>query len=136
MGLTTQYIPHWEKPETLAGITFKSIVETAKEYVPLLRKQADLVIVSYHGGFEKDLLTGEDTEALTGENEGYELLQQVEGIDALFTGHQHRKIAETVHGVPLFNQAIVASSSVKFVLPSRKRGASGCYRSPGCFTLS
>ncbi len=101
LGLTTQYIPHWEKPETLAGITFKSIVETAKEYVPLLRKQADLVIVSYHGGFEKDLLTGEDTEALTGENEGYELLQQVEGIDALFTGHQHRKIAETVHGVPV-----------------------------------
>ena len=60
-----------------------------------------MVIVSYHGGFEKDLLTGEDTEALTGENEGYELLQQVEGIDALFTGHQHRKIAETVHGVPV-----------------------------------
>lgn len=101
LGLTTQYIPHWEKPETLAGITFKSIVETAKEYVPLLRKQADLVIVSYHGGFEKDLLTGENTEALTGENEGYELLQQVEGIDALFTGHQHRKIAETVRGVPV-----------------------------------
>ena len=51
--------------------------------MPELRKQADLVIVSYHGGFEKDLVTGEATELLTGENEGYELLQEVPGIDAL-----------------------------------------------------
>lgn len=101
LGLTTEYIPHWEKPETLAGLTFANIVETAKKYVPLLKQQADLVIVSYHGGFEKDLTTGEATEALTGENEGYKLLQEVEGIDALFTGHQHRTIAVKINGIPV-----------------------------------
>ena len=101
LGLTTEYIPHWEKPETLAGLTFANIVETAKKYVPLLKQQADLVIVSYHGGFEKDLTTGEATEALTGENEGYKLLQEVEGIDAFFTGHQHRTIAAKINGIPV-----------------------------------
>lgn len=101
LGLVTQYIPQWEKPDTLKGITFESIVETAKKYIPMLRQQADLVVVSYHGGFERDLATGEPTEALTGENEGYQLLQEVPSIDALFTGHQHRVIAETVNGVPV-----------------------------------
>ncbi|MBO0455586.1 bifunctional metallophosphatase/5'-nucleotidase [Enterococcus hulanensis] len=101
LGLTTEYIPHWEKPETLAGLTFTNIVETSKKYIPLLKQQADLVIVSYHGGFEKDLTTGEATEALTGENEGYKLLQEVEGIDALFTGHQHRTIAAKINGIPV-----------------------------------
>lgn len=101
LGLTTQYVPHWEKPETLEGLTFESIIETAKKYVPLLKKKADLVVVSYHGGFERMLTTGEATEALTGENEGYKLLQEVDGIDALFTGHQHRLIADKINDVPI-----------------------------------
>lgn len=101
LGMVTQYIPHWEQPETIKGLTFKSIVETAKEYVPKLRELADIVVVSYHGGFERDLTTGEPTEALTGENEGYALLHEVEGIDALVTGHQHREIAAKVNGVPV-----------------------------------
>lgn len=101
LGMVTQYIPHWEQPETIRGLHFKSIVETAKVYVPKLREEADLVIVAYHGGFERDLVTGEPTEAITGENEGYALLHEVEGIDALITGHQHREIATTVNGVPV-----------------------------------
>lgn len=101
LGLTTPYIPHWEKPETIKDMTFVSIVETAKKYVPLLRQQADIVIVSYHGGFERDLVTGEPTEALTGENEGYALLKEVKGIDAFVTGHQHRQIATHLFGIPV-----------------------------------
>ena len=99
LGMVTQYIPHWEQPETIRGLRFKSIVETAKAYVPKLREEADVVIVAYHGGFERDLVTGEPTEALTGENEGYALLHEVDGIDALITGHQHREIATKVNGV-------------------------------------
>ena len=61
LGLTTQYIPNWEHPNHIQGLTFKSIVDTAKEYVPKLRELADVVVVSYHGGFEKELTTGEPT---------------------------------------------------------------------------
>ena len=38
---------------------------------------------------------------MTGENEGYKLLQEVEDIDALFTGHQHRTIAAKINGIPV-----------------------------------
>ena len=47
-------------------------------------------------GFERDLQTGEPTEVLTGENQGYAMCHEIEGIDILLTGHQHRKIAQTV----------------------------------------
>lgn len=101
LGLVTQYVPHWEQPQTIADMTFESIVKTAQYYVPILKEKADIVIVSYHGGFERDLATGEATEALTGENEGYQLLHEVSGIDALLTGHQHREIATKLNGVPV-----------------------------------
>ena len=99
LGLTTQYIPHWEHPENYTGLQFLSAYETAKKYVPELRKEADIVVVSYHGGFEKDLDSGEETEIQTGENEGYKILTEVKGIDILLTGHQHRVIAQTKNGV-------------------------------------
>lgn len=100
LGLVTQYIPHWEHPDNYKGVIFQSAVDCAKEYVARLRKEVDVVIVSYHGGFEADLETGEQTE-LTGENEGYRLLEEVPGIDVLLTGHQHRRIATIHNGVPI-----------------------------------
>lgn len=100
LGLTTQYIPHWESPEHLQGLKFISALEAAQKYVPELKQQADVMVVAYHGGFERDIETGAPTEALTGENEGYELLTKVPGIDALVTGHQHREIATVHDGIP------------------------------------
>ena len=97
IGLTTQYIPHWEKPDTIAELSFQSAVESAKELIPEVRRNADIVVVCYHGGFERDLHTGEETELLTGENEGYALLTELEGVDVLITGHQHREIAEVIN---------------------------------------
>ncbi|WP_275901095.1 bifunctional metallophosphatase/5'-nucleotidase [Paenibacillus periandrae] len=95
LGLTTPYIPNWEKAEHIAGLRFDDAVEAAQKWVAYLRNEqkADVVVVSYHGGFERDLDTGEPTEPLTGENQGYRLCQEVKGIDVLLTGHQHRSIA-------------------------------------------
>ncbi|MFC6289994.1 bifunctional metallophosphatase/5'-nucleotidase [Levilactobacillus angrenensis] len=100
LGLTTAYVPVWERADHLTGLHFQAALATAKHWVPRLHDLADVVIVAYHGGFEADLTTGEPTERLTGENEGYQLLTQVPGIDALVTGHQHRQIAGVYHGVP------------------------------------
>ncbi|XIF20571.1 MAG: bifunctional metallophosphatase/5-nucleotidase [Acetilactobacillus jinshanensis] len=99
MGLTTQGTTKWEKSKNLRGLKFISAVTTAKKYVPIMRKQADVVIVAYHGGFERNK-QGVPTEILKGENESYQMLKEVKGIDALLTGHQHRIIADHLFGVP------------------------------------
>ncbi|MFT8871891.1 MAG: bifunctional UDP-sugar hydrolase/5'-nucleotidase [Sporolactobacillus sp.] len=104
LGLTTKYVPIWEKPQHLTGLQFTDPVEAAGRWVPFLReeKHADLVVVSYHGGFERRLDTGTPEGALTGENQGYELCVKVPEIDVLLTGHQHRLIeGVTVNGVPV-----------------------------------
>lgn len=116
LGLTTQYIPHWENPEHIKGMVFASCLETAKKYVPIIRQEAGVLVVSYHGGFERDLATGEPTELLTGENEGYQILEEVEGIDAFVTGHQHREIATKINGVPVIQPGYRAANIGKIQL--------------------
>jgi len=100
LGLTTSYIPHWEQQSNITGILFNDPVAVAKKWVPKLRELADVVIVSYHGGLERDPLSGELTETDRGENQGYALMRDVPGIDALITGHQHRRLSGKVNGVP------------------------------------
>ncbi|WP_318764843.1 bifunctional metallophosphatase/5'-nucleotidase [Lactiplantibacillus carotarum] len=101
LGLTTQFVGHWEQPKNIAGLHFEDVVDAAKRWVPKLRALADVVVVAYHGGLERDPKTDAPTERLNGENRGSALLAEVPGIDALITGHQHRKLAVTVHGVPV-----------------------------------
>ncbi|MCJ7841749.1 bifunctional metallophosphatase/5'-nucleotidase [Lederbergia sp. NSJ-179] len=102
LGLTTPYIPNWEQPEHIEGMHFEDAVEAAQKWVRILKEKekVDVVIVAYHGGFERDLDTGEPTETLTGENQGYQICQEVEGVDVLLTGHQHRQIfGKEINGV-------------------------------------
>jgi 2',3'-cyclic-nucleotide 2'-phosphodiesterase/3'-nucleotidase len=96
IGSCTDYIPHWEQPANIAGMTFLDPITIITQEVNRLRAQADVVIVLYHGGLERDPLTGQPTEPLTGENMGY-ALAQIPGIDLLITGHQHRSIITTIH---------------------------------------
>ena len=95
IGVVTDYIPHWEKPQHLTGITFLDPIDVVKAEVQRWRSEADLVVVAYHGGLERDPATGEPTEPLTGENDGY-AIAQIPGIDLLITGHQHRSIATPI----------------------------------------
>ncbi|MEY8291651.1 bifunctional UDP-sugar hydrolase/5'-nucleotidase [Carnobacteriaceae bacterium 52-44] len=120
LGLTTQYIPHWEHPQNIENLRFISAVETAKEWVPKLKKQADIIIVAYHGGFESDLFTGDPTERHTGENEGHRLLREVRGIDVLITGHQHREIAEVINRVPVIQPGYRGENIGKVELKIKK----------------
>lgn len=100
LGLTTTSARKWKNINQLNDFHLESAVAVAKKYVPFLQKYADVVVVAYHGGFERDL-SGTWTDITPGENEGYALLEQVPGIDALISGHQHRKLANHLFGVPL-----------------------------------
>lgn len=124
IGVTTHYIPHWELPAHYQGLQFKDAFETVKEYVHRLRDQVDLLVVAYHGGFERDLVTGVPTEELTGENQGYQMLEEISGIDLLLTGHQHRIICETYkqtlclqpgYGGEMVGQALVEMEAGKIL---------------------
>jgi 2',3'-cyclic-nucleotide 2'-phosphodiesterase / 3'-nucleotidase len=126
LGLVTQYIPHWEHPDHCAGLIFRSAVDSAKDYVPMLREIADVVVVSYHGGLECDLETGEPTEMLTGENEGYALLTEVPGIDVLLTGHQHRKIATVKNGIPVLQPGYQGEAVGKVTLELERQDHGWC----------
>ncbi len=88
---------------------FQSILTTAKDILTRLRQSVDLLIVAYHGGFERDLQTGLPTESLTGENEAYQLVEEYKDyIDALVTGHTSIvKLLTIFLEFQLFNQAIV-----------------------------
>nr|WP_212920644.1 bifunctional UDP-sugar hydrolase/5'-nucleotidase [Ornithinibacillus bavariensis] len=101
VGVTTHYIPNWESPAHIEGIQFKDALETLKYWVKHIQQveKPHLVIASYHGGFERDIESGEPTEALTGENQGYAMCQEIEGIDILLTGHQHRILTGEINGV-------------------------------------
>ncbi len=99
VGVVTKYIPNWEDPKNIPNIEYLDPVEAAKKYVNELKDKVDVIVVGYHGGFERDPKTGEPTEELTGENQAYEILKTVKGIDALLLGHQHRAMYGVVDGV-------------------------------------
>jgi 2',3'-cyclic-nucleotide 2'-phosphodiesterase/3'-nucleotidase len=99
IGLTSQYVKNRELEETIKGLNFLPAKETAEKYIKLLKDKVDVLILAYHGGFEKDLVTGKSMNDNEGENEGYEILKNLTGFDVLLTGHQHRKIAEIIDNV-------------------------------------
>ena len=55
IGVTTEYIPHWELPAHYEGLAFLDAYQVAKKYAEQIRPQVDVLILAYHGGFERDL---------------------------------------------------------------------------------
>ena len=90
VGIVTDYVNVWERPEHLAGISITDPVEAARSALKSLRNQADLTVCVYHGGFERDLVSGRVLSA-TRENAAYRLCQELD-FDILLTGHQHMSV--------------------------------------------
>lgn len=113
LGITTHYIPNWENPSNISGLRFHDALEEAKYWVEKIKaeEQPNCIVVSYHGGFEKDIDTGEPTEALTGENQGFSMCEQIQHLDVLITGHQHRTLTGNINGI----EVIQASNNGQLV---------------------
>ena len=87
-GITTSFIPLWEKPEHLIGIEITDPVEAARETLQELRAVGvDLTLCIYHGGFEADIRTGKLLSE-TAENQAWRICRELD-FDILLTGHQH-----------------------------------------------
>ncbi|GAA0385938.1 bifunctional UDP-sugar hydrolase/5'-nucleotidase [Paenibacillus motobuensis] len=118
LGVTTHYIPNWEEPNNISGLAFKDALESAQYWINQIRtsERPDALVLCYHGGFERDPATGEPTEPLTGENQGYEMCTRLEGVDVLLTGHQHRLLAGELNGVAFAQPGFAGQSIAKVQL--------------------
>ena len=92
IGIVTDYVNIWEKPEHLAGIAITDPIPAVAAALERLRDQVDLTVGIYHGGFERDLATGRVLSA-TRENVAYRICQELD-LDILLTGHQHMSVPE------------------------------------------
>ena len=90
IGIVTDYVNIWEKPEHLAGIAITDPIPAVATALERLRDQVDLTVGIYHGGFERDLATGRVLSA-TRENVAYRICQELD-LDILLTGHQHMSV--------------------------------------------
>lgn len=83
IGFVPPQIMVWDKANLQGKVTVNDITETAKHYVPEMRKQgADLVVAIPHSGLSSDPYKA------MAENSVY-YLSQVPGIDAIMFGHAH-----------------------------------------------
>ncbi|MBX3312602.1 MAG: metallophosphoesterase [Microbacteriaceae bacterium] len=84
--------------EHASNLHFDDVVTTLNMEVAAIRSEVDLVIVSYHGGVERNLETGEATQYPNPEDETWRILSSVKGIDGIIAGHQHRASAGIYRG--------------------------------------
>lgn len=90
IGVITKAMPQICSYSKIGELKFLDVVTTVKKWLPIVENQADIVILSYHGGIERNLQTGKPTQYDTGEDEVYRLLQEFPAVNGLICGHQHR----------------------------------------------
>lgn len=101
VGIVTDYVNVWERPEHLQGIEITDPLDAAGSALEKLKGQVDLTVCVYHGGFERDLKTGKLL-SKSRENIAYQLCRDLD-FDILLTGHQHM----SVPGQELFGTFVV-----------------------------
>lgn len=121
MGITTQYVSHWESEENIKGLKFISGFNAWKKLAQELRSQVDVLVGIYHGGFESDLDTGEATEPHTGENEGFKILKEIPEIDVFLTGHQHRRLSKVIDNTAIVQPGYRGETVAKVILEFKKK---------------
>lgn len=121
VGVVTDWVNLWEKPENLTELSVTSPMEAARKAVASL--DADLLVGIYHGGVERDPDSGRllsDTD----ENIAWKLCEELP-FDILLTGHQHIPMAgKTICGTHVVQTPCNATAYVKITVDDRKRIAS------------
>lgn len=99
VGVTTHFITTWEEPNHLTGLQIDDALASVTYWLEVMKKHENVhvSVISYHGGFSHSLETGELEETDSGENQGFQMLQQLD-FDVLITGHQHREISTKAYG--------------------------------------
>jgi len=90
LGMITPGIPNWLPKNLWPDMEFRDMVETAREWVPLIleKEKPDLLIGLFHSG--TDASYGGNTQSYLNENAVMLVAEQVPGFDVIFAGHDHR----------------------------------------------
>jgi len=111
MGLTTEDAHKMVHPEHVQNIEFRSVIAEARQVVPELRRQADVVIAATHmGHFEN----GNHGTQATGD---VEMARAVNGIDLVVGGHSQNPACMKAENV--LDRAYVPGAAC---LPDRQNG--------------
>ena len=82
IGFVPPQIMTWDSQNLSGKVMTRDIVKTAEAYVPVMKEQGcDLIIALSHSGISLDDSEGAENASL--------FLAGVDGIDVVFTGHQH-----------------------------------------------
>lgn len=95
IGLVTPGVRVWDKQYVEGKLEFRDLVETAKEWVPVVAEKADVVVINAHSGKGVTPDNGYDADVLY-ENVINNVAYQVPGIDYILFGHTHRDDPETI----------------------------------------
>lgn len=99
VGATTHFTSIWDEHGYTEDLRFEIALQALNYWVNYVKiyEQPDYLIVSYHGGFTEELVTGTIYQERIGENQANEILESIPEIDLLITGHQHLFINEKIH---------------------------------------
>lgn len=97
LGMVTPSIPEWLPPELYSGMEFRDMVETAKIWMPIIKKENPVLVIGlFHTGWEKST-NGNKT--YDEDNESNLVAYNVPGFNVIFTGHDHSVANEKIVNV-------------------------------------
>ena len=117
VGIVTDWVNLWEKPENLEDIGVSDPFAAAKRAIEGL--ECDVLVGIYHGGIEKDLGSGRLL-SQTNENIACRLCEELP-FDLLLTGHQHIAMANcSWNGVHIVQTPCKSAAYVKVTMEEGK----------------
>ncbi|ROQ52481.1 2',3'-cyclic-nucleotide 2'-phosphodiesterase/3'-nucleotidase [Rathayibacter sp. PhB152] len=110
LGLVTPGVRVWDKQYVDGVLEFRDMVETAKEWVPKVQAEADVVVVLAHTG-QGTVPDAEYDPADLNEDVVNNIATQVPGIDVVVAGHSHQDVPETLYTNVAGEQVLVTQPS-------------------------
>lgn len=91
-GVTTTAPKAYSAPRNIKGFRFQDAYTCALKTVDVLKRleKPDFIVALYHGSFEKDPQSGQATGISPDDNQAWRMLKEIDGIDLLIAGHEHR----------------------------------------------
>ena len=96
LGLVTPSIHNTLPRELYEGVEFRDMIETARHWMPLIKKEnPDLIIGLFHAGwFDPD---SESRSSGSHDDEGTtSIAYNIPGFDIIFTGHDHKTVNKKI----------------------------------------